>query len=97
MGWQSSREQISHTEAHQLGLTHVQPSDRVTATPSRKSVIVDGPGGPTGFTKTKAGWHAHTYDGYMAGQFQRRPDTEKVPYEQYLQDTRQTTFHDRRA
>lgn len=92
----AKRERITHTEAHDLGLKHVRPSDHVTASPNRRSVVVDTPGGATGFTKTKEGWKAHLYDDQMAGHLQRRRPSEAVPYEQYLQDTRQSVFHDRR-
>lgn len=100
MAWGPKRDRISHTEAHELGLTHVRPSDHVTASASRKSIVVEGPGYPTGFTQAKSapgGWKVHTYDPYMAGHFQRRPAAEATPYADYLQNTRQATFHDRRS
>lgn len=82
MSWKSNREQITVKEAHDLGLTHVTANAFVTATPSRRSVVVEDPE-PTGFVKTKRGWEVHLYDGFMAGQFARRPVSEAIPYESW--------------
>lgn len=84
MTW-GSREAISFQEAKELGLDHDLRGCLIFASPTRRSIVVDG-GHPTGFIKRKDGWRVVEYDGYMAGHFQRRPDSEAVPYEQWKAD-----------
>lgn len=95
MAW-SKRERIDAHEARNLGLTHVGDGDYITASPSRKSVIVQDPE-PTGFVKKGGDWHVVEYHGYMAGNFKRAPDKDAVPYHQWLSGTGRGVFHDRRG
>lgn len=82
MTW-GQREAITLQEARELGLDHdIRPGDLIFASPTRKSIVIDG-GWPTGFIRRKGGWRVVLYDSYMGGHFQRRPDSESIPYDEW--------------
>lgn len=81
MSW-GTREVISTDEARSLGLDHDLRGAIIFASPTRRSIIVDG-GHPVGFIKRKDGWRVVPYYPYMAGNFQRGKDSESIPYEEW--------------
>lgn len=79
----AKRGRIDVEEAHRLGLTHVRPGQYVTASVSRRSIVVETPE-PTGFTWNHGGWHVTLYDSHMAGAFARRTGCVPIPYDIWL-------------